>query len=58
LFYRLGRDCKNIEEHLKNYFNLGFIGMAVTSLEKGWIDVNNKLWEILGYSQEELIELS
>jgi PAS domain S-box-containing protein len=37
---------------------LGFIGMAVTSLEKGWIDVNNKLWEILGYSQEELIELS
>ena len=32
--------------------------MAVTSLEKGWIDVNDKLCEILGYPREELIELS
>jgi hypothetical protein len=31
--------------------------MVVTSLEKGWIDVNYKLCGILGYSQEELIEL-
>lgn len=32
--------------------------MAVTSLEKGWIDVNDKLCEILGYPREELIQLS
>jgi diguanylate cyclase (GGDEF)-like protein/PAS domain S-box-containing protein len=32
--------------------------MAVTSLEKGWIDVNEKLCEILGYPRKELIELS
>ena len=47
-----------IEEQYHNYFNLGLIGMAVTSLEKGWIDVNDKLCEILGYPREELIELS
>ena len=48
----------NIEERYHHYFNLGLIGMAVTSLEKGWVDVNDKLCEILGYSQEELIGLS
>ena len=32
--------------------------MAVTSLEKGWGEVNNKLCEIFGYPREELIELS
>ena len=32
--------------------------MAVTSLEKGWVEVNDKLCEILGYPREELIELS
>lgn len=32
--------------------------MAVTSLEKGWVDVNEKLCEILGYPREELIKLS
>lgn len=47
-----------IEEQYHNYFNLGLIGMAVTSLDKGWIDVNDKLCEILGYPREELIELS
>jgi PAS domain S-box-containing protein len=46
------------EEQYHNYFNLGLIGMAVTSLEKGWVDVNEKLCEILGYPRKELIELS
>lgn len=48
----------NTEEQYRDYFNLGLIGMAVTSLEKGWVDVNDKLCEILGYPREELIELS
>jgi diguanylate cyclase (GGDEF)-like protein/PAS domain S-box-containing protein len=46
------------EKRFQNYFNLGLIGMAITSLEKGWVDVNEKLCEILGYSREELVELS
>jgi diguanylate cyclase (GGDEF)-like protein/PAS domain S-box-containing protein len=48
----------SIEKQYQNYFNLGLIGMAVTSLEKGWVDVNEKLCEILGYPREELIKLS
>jgi len=48
----------NIKDQYHNYFNLGLIGMAVTSIEKGWVDVNEKLCEILGYPREELIKLS
>jgi diguanylate cyclase (GGDEF)-like protein/PAS domain S-box-containing protein len=48
----------NIEEQYKNYFNLGLIGMAVTSLEKGWVHVNDKLCDIFGYPRKELIKLS
>jgi PAS domain S-box-containing protein len=42
------------EERFRSYFELGLIGMAVTSLEKGWVHVNDRLCEILGYSHEEL----
>ncbi|MFQ3338202.1 MAG: PAS domain S-box-containing protein, partial [Colwellia sp.] len=48
----------NIEAQLQSYFNLGLIGMAVTSLEKSWFNVNDKLCEILGYPQEELMKIS
>ncbi|AOW78908.1 hypothetical protein A3Q34_00005 [Colwellia sp. PAMC 20917] len=48
----------NSEEKFQSYFNLGLIGMAVTSLEKGWVNVNDKLCEILGYPQEELMRIS
>lgn len=48
----------NTEELFHNYFNLGLIGMAVTSPEKCWIEVNEKLCQIFGYSREELTELT
>lgn len=52
------------EQHLKSeqlfrsYFDLGLIGMATTSLEKGWVSINDKLCEIVGYSKDELIKLT
>ncbi len=42
------------EERYRQYFELSLIGMAVTSLEKGWIQVNDRLCEIFGYSRQEL----
>ncbi|MBF0379702.1 MAG: transporter substrate-binding domain-containing protein [Magnetococcales bacterium] len=44
------------EARLRGYFDLGLVGMATTSIEKGWIQVNNRLCEILGYEREELIQ--
>jgi PAS domain S-box-containing protein len=46
------------EELFRSYFNMPVIGSAITSLSKGWIAVNPKLCEILGYPQEELINLT
>ncbi|MHC4535771.1 MAG: PAS domain S-box protein [Planctomycetota bacterium] len=44
------------ERMFRTYFELGQVGMAVTSPEKGWIYVNDRLCEILGYPREELIQ--
>ncbi|MDM8560127.1 PAS domain S-box protein [Candidatus Parabeggiatoa sp. HSG14] len=42
------------EERMRRYFELPLIGMATTSASKGWLEVNDKLCDILGYSQKEL----
>ncbi len=42
----------------KGYFNMGTVGMCVTSLEKGWIEVNDCLCRMLGYSRDELMRLT
>ena len=47
-------ELQHSREAFKNYFELGSIGMCVTSPEKKWIEVNNRLCRMLGYSREEL----
>ena len=42
------------EALFRGYFQLGNIGMAVTSPKKGWIHVNNRMCEILGRTREEI----
>ena len=46
------------EQRFRGYFNLPLIGIAITSLNKGWLEVNPKLCEILGYPREELVALT
>lgn len=46
------------EEAFKGYFEMGTVGMCVTSPEKGWIAVNDCLCQMLGYSREELLRLT
>ncbi len=46
------------ERRFRNYFEQGLIGMAVTSVDKRWLEVNDRLCEILGYSREELVQAS
>src|SRR5581483_9899777 len=40
----------------RHYFDLGLIGMAITSPSKGIIEVNDELCRILGYEREELLQ--
>lgn len=46
------------ETRMRSYFELPLIGIAITSLEKGWLEVNDRLCAILGYTRDELIELT
>ncbi len=46
------------EERIRSYFELGLIGMAITSPTRGCIEVNDRICEILGYKRSELLQMS
>ncbi|MBM83990.1 MAG: hypothetical protein CMJ78_25830 [Planctomycetaceae bacterium] len=45
---------KRSEERFRRYFDLGLIGMAITSPDKEWLEVNERLCQMLGYSKTKL----
>lgn len=45
---------QNREALFHAFFNLPLVGTAITSAEKGWIEVNDRTCEILGYSRQAL----
>ncbi len=51
-------ELRKSETLFREYFELGMVGMAITSPEKGWIRVNQRLTEILGYPPEELMAMT
>jgi PAS domain S-box-containing protein len=52
---RVAEMMQAAEVRFRSYFELGLIGLAETSPEKGWIRVNDALCSMLGYSEEELL---
>jgi diguanylate cyclase (GGDEF)-like protein/PAS domain S-box-containing protein len=42
------------EERFRSYYELGLIGMAIVAPDKRWVQFNDRLCEILGYSRQEL----
>lgn len=46
------------EERFRRYFELGLVGMALTSPTKGIIEANGELCRILGYQKSELLEMT
>jgi PAS domain S-box-containing protein len=46
------------EERFRNVFEAGLIGMAITSLKKGFVDVNQRICDMLGYDRQELMRVS
>ncbi|MDQ5926524.1 MAG: hypothetical protein QG554_1466 [Pseudomonadota bacterium] len=41
-------------ERFHAYFDHSIVGLAITSLEKGWVEVNDALCTTLGYTRDEL----
>jgi PAS domain S-box-containing protein len=44
------------QERIRNFFELPLIGMAITSPSTGWLQVNDKLCDMFGYSRQELLQ--
>lgn len=46
------------EAVFRSYFELPLHGLTVTSVEKGWLKVNDYLCSILGYTREEIVRMT
>jgi PAS domain S-box-containing protein len=55
---RNARRLEASEERMRLFFERQIVGMAITSPEKGWLQINDRLCRMLGYSREELSRLS
>jgi PAS domain S-box-containing protein len=52
------RALRQSEERFRSYFELGLIGMAITSPARGCIEVNDEICRILGYERSELLGMT
>lgn len=50
------REVTASEQRVKLFFERQNVGMAITSPTKGWLQVNDHLCNMLGYSREELFQ--
>lgn len=48
-------ELKRSETRFRTYFDLPHVGLSITSPGKYWLEVNDKLCSMLGYSREELM---
>ncbi len=55
---KVEESLRQSEMTLRSYFESPLIGIAMTSLETGWVEVNDKLCDIFGYTRAELIEMT
>ena len=46
------------EERFRGYFEHSQVGMTVTASDKGWIEVNSQLQQMLGYNLDELRQMT
>jgi diguanylate cyclase (GGDEF)-like protein/PAS domain S-box-containing protein len=52
---RISKALRETEEHFRNAFDYAAIGMALVSPQGSWLRVNRSLCELLGYSEQELL---
>lgn len=55
---KIEESLRQSEATLRKYFESPLIGMAMTSPETGWLEVNQKLAEIFGYTKAELLQMT
>ncbi len=51
-------ELKQSESRFRSYFDLPLHGIAITSADRGWIQVNDRLCAIMGYSRDEILSMT
>ncbi len=51
-------ELKKSESRFRSYFNMPLHGIAITSPKKIWIEVNDKICSMFGYTREELLKMT
>ncbi len=49
---------KQAEERFRHFFELPLIGSAIYAPDKRWIEVNDKLCDLFGYTRDDLMGLT
>ena len=55
---RVERNLRESEERFRGYFELGVVGMGISGPDHTWLEANEYLCRLLGYSREELLKKS
>lgn len=55
---RMMQRLRASEMRFRSYFESPLVGIAITSLEKKWLEANPFLCKLLGYSRDELTQLT
>ena len=42
----------------RSYFDMPLRGVAITSLKMGWVEVNDRICSIMGYSRDEIVRMT
>ncbi len=51
-------ELKRSREEFRGYFEMSSLGICITSPDKGWIEVNDCLCQMLGYNKNELSKMN
>lgn len=52
------RDKEESDAHLRAFYELDLVGLAVLAPGVGWLRVNNSLCQMVGYSEQELLKMT
>src|SRR5260370_32150184 len=53
---RISKALRETEQHFRNAFDYAAIGMALVSPQGAWLRVNRSLCDLVGYTEQELLE--
>ncbi len=54
---RAEQALRRSEESFRHFFEAGLVGMTIATPERGWVTVNRRMGEMLGYTAEEIARL-